>query len=59
MKKMLCLLAFMPLVAFGQFSKGTKSIGGLMLYNANKADNYGGNQPPTTYFSIDSQIGFF
>ena len=56
---MLCLLAFMPLVAFGQFSKGTKSIGGLMLYNANKADNYGGNQPPTTYFSIDSQIGFF
>jgi len=59
MKKIFFLLAFVPLVSFGQFSKGTKFIGGAMSYTSFKDNNNGSSPPATTYFSFESQLGFF
>lgn len=59
MKKILFLLAFVPLVSFGQFSKETKFIGGTMAYTSFKDNNNGGSPPSSTYFSFESQLGFF
>lgn len=59
MKKLLILLIFMPLVSFGQFSKGTKFIGGTTFYTSDTDKSQGGSPPPTTNFLLEGQVGFF
>lgn len=49
----------MPLVSFGQFSKGTKFIGGTTYYNSYTDKSQGGSPPPTTNFLFEGQLGFF
>lgn len=59
MKKLLILLAFVPLVSFGQFSKGTKYVGGNLTYSNSKADFTNSNTPSTSIFSLNGQLGYF
>lgn len=59
MKKLLILLAFVPLVSFGQFSKGTKYVGGSFSYYSNKYDTGAGMAPASTYFSSQGHLGIF
>lgn len=59
MKKLLFLLAFVPLVSFGQFSKGTKYVGGDLMYYSNNLDYGATNSPSSKTFSTNVQMGFF
>lgn len=59
MKKLFFLLAFVPLISFGQFSKSTKYVGGNLMYNSNKSDYGTANSPSSTFFSANGQMGFF
>lgn len=59
MKKLLLALFFLPLISFGQFSKGTKYVGGNLSYNSFKSGNANADNPAFTIFSINGQLGFF
>lgn len=59
MKKLLILLAFVPLVSFGQFSKGTKYVGGSMSYNSLKVGTGDGSAPASSYLAFQGQLGIF
>lgn len=59
MKKLLFLLAFVPLVSYGQFSKGTKYVGGNLMFYSSKTDMETANTPAYTIFSVNGQMGFF
>ncbi|MCH7399894.1 outer membrane beta-barrel protein [Belliella sp. DSM 107340] len=59
MKKLLILLAFVPMASFGQFSKGTKYVGGNMTYFSTKTNFSASNNPANTLFSLNGQTGFF
>lgn len=59
MKKLLILLIFSPLVSYGQFSKGTKFIGGTTYYISYTDKSQRGSPPPTTNFLFEGQLGFF
>ncbi|WP_143959147.1 outer membrane beta-barrel protein [Litoribacter populi] len=59
MKKLLFLVFFLPLVSYGQLSKGTKFVGGDMVYSAHTV-NYGySSEPTSTMFSLNGQVGYF
>ncbi|MCH7410026.1 hypothetical protein MM239_11525 [Belliella sp. DSM 111904] len=59
MKKIFILVFFMPILSFGQFSKGEKFVGGNMSYYSSKIKYAPSNNPSTTLFSLNSQFGFF
>ncbi|MCH7414921.1 hypothetical protein MM213_15580 [Belliella sp. R4-6] len=59
MKKLLILLAFVPLVSFGQFSKGTKMIGGNASYFSSKTEIGFLSEPARSVFSMNGHLGFF
>jgi hypothetical protein len=59
MKKLLILLAFMPILSYGQFSKGTKFIGGTVSYSSFKIQADEENSKPNTFFNLNSNVGFF
>lgn len=59
MKKLLFLLAFLPFVSYGQFSKGTKYVGGNLMFYSSKSILGMANIPASTIFSVNGQIGYF
>ncbi|SMD43469.1 hypothetical protein SAMN00777080_2061 [Aquiflexum balticum DSM 16537] len=59
MKKLLFLLAFVPLVSFGQFSKGTKMIGADLSYTSIKYEISSDVPTTNTFFSVTGHMGFF
>ncbi|MFD2035605.1 hypothetical protein ACFSKL_12450 [Belliella marina] len=59
MKKLLIFLAFVPLVSFGQFSKGTKMIGGNISFSSSKYNSEPNLPSYNNYFSGNSHLGFF
>ncbi len=59
MKKLLFILYFLPLLSFGQFSKGTKYVGGSISFDSFKYDTGSGTASASTYFSSQGQMGIF
>lgn len=47
------------MVSFGQFSKGTKFVGGTTYYTSYTDKSQGGSPPPSTNFLFERQLGFF
>jgi hypothetical protein len=59
MKKLLILLAFVPMLSYGQFSKGTKFVGGNFNINTFDFQSTQSNYGPTTYLALNGNLGFF
>ncbi|SIS80856.1 hypothetical protein SAMN05421761_10578 [Belliella pelovolcani] len=59
MKKLFVILFFLPFLSFGQFSKGTKYLGGSVSLETYKYDTGAGMTPYNLFFSSHAHLGIF